>query len=125
MFSQTILTGRVGKDPDVRKVGGDKTVAVISMVTNTYAGKTTYDEWHRVKVWGKTAEFAKEHIKKGSLIMVVGRNVLNEWEDKETKEKRSMTEILAHTIKPLYASGGSKPAAGGGGNDMEDDEIPF
>ena len=124
MFSQTILVGRVGKDPDVKHLSGDKMVAAISLVTNTYSGSQTYDEWHRVKVWNKTAKFAKEHIKKGSLIMVVGRNVLNEWEDKESGEKKSMMEILAHTIKPLYASGGSKPAAGSGDN-VEDDEIPF
>jgi single stranded DNA-binding protein len=48
-------------------------------------------EWHRVVLWGKSAEFATNYIKKGQLVYVEGRLQTRTWEDKNKVERRTGT----------------------------------
>ena len=60
-FNRVTLLGRLGKDAEVKAIGGS-TVANFSLATDRRwkdkasgeAKKET--DWHRVSVWGRTAE---------------------------------------------------------------------
>ena len=101
-------------------------------------------EWHRVVVFGKTAEFVVNYLDKGALIYVEGRLQTRSWEDRDGVKKYT-TEIVAQIVTPLGSGGGSRSqenggysagSAGGGGSSApastpfdgggEDDEpLPF
>ncbi|MBT7120464.1 MAG: single-stranded DNA-binding protein, partial [Nitrosomonadales bacterium] len=66
-------------------------------------------EWHRIVMFGKVAEIAKEYLKKGSQIFIEGRLQTRKWQTKEGQD-RYTTEVVAATMQML----GSKDSASGG-----------
>lgn len=149
--NKVILIGNLGRDPEVRYMPSGDAVANISIATTeTWKDKSgekqEQTEWHRVALFGKTAEIAGEYLKKGSQVYIEGRLQTRKWTDKEGQE-RYTTEIRADRMQMLgsrsggsertappdddraSASGGAKkPApAGKAGSNLEDmeDDIPF
>ena len=152
--NKVILIGNLGRDPEVRYLPSGDAVANITLATTETwkdkAGeKQEQTEWHRVAMFGKTAEIAGEYLKKGSQVYIEGRLQTRKWTDKEGQE-RYTTEIRADRMQMLGSrSGGSermaaqadeegpprssaapaKKAAGaaskGGGFDDLEDDIPF
>lgn len=146
--NKVILIGNLGRDPEVRYLPSGDAVTNINIATTEVwrdksGEKQEQTEWHRVALFGKTAEIAGEYLKKGSPVYIEGRLQTRKWTDKEGQE-RTTTEIRADRMQMLGSrSGGSermssddapsapakKAAAGGSGkgasfDDMEDD-IPF
>jgi single-strand DNA-binding protein len=150
--NKVILVGNLGRDPEVRYMPSGDAMANLNLATtDTWKDKSgekqEKTEWHRVVMFGKTAEIAGEYLKKGSQVYIEGRLQTRKWTDKEGQE-RYTTEIVADRMQMLGSrSGGSermappdedatriapasaaakKPSAGKGGNfdDLEDD-IPF
>jgi single-strand DNA-binding protein len=96
-------------------------------------------EWHRVILWGKSAEALNEYLVKGKQIYVEGKLQTRSWDDKDGN-KRYTTEIKADRITLLGSGGGGGRSSmdrggstGGGGGGAEeppmqpitDDDIPF
>jgi len=143
--NKVILVGNLGRDAELRYTPAGAAVATLNMATtevwNDKAGqKQEKTEWHRIVLWGKTAESLNEYLTKGKQIYVEGRIQTREWEDKD-KNKVKTTEIRADKIVLLGGGGGggeSRPRSTGGGRSMEsmdtsdmpveapgDDDIPF
>jgi len=99
------LIGRLGNDPDVKTVGNGRSVANFSLATSSsYKDKNsgeriTNTEWHRIVLWGQTADFAGQYIKKGALVYIEGELRTREWDKEGTKHYT--TEIHGSEIKPL------------------------
>jgi single-strand DNA-binding protein len=73
-FHQTTVIGYAGADAELRYTPGGDPVAGFSLaVTDKSKSGDEHTEWYRCSVWGKSAEVAKEYIKKGGQVMVVGR----------------------------------------------------
>jgi len=149
--NKVILIGNLGRDPEVRYMPSGDAVANISIATtetwkDKNGEKQEKTEWHRVAMFGKTAEIAGEYLKKGSQVYIEGRLETRKWTDKEGQE-RTTTEVRADRMQMLGSrSGGSErmappeddaprtaaaPAKKSGGaakgsslEDLEDD-IPF
>ena len=82
------------------------------MATNDKGGqRQEKTEWHRVVLWGKTAESLAEYLTKGKQIYVEGRLQTRQWDDKDGN-KRYTTEIRGDRIVLL---GGGSGGRGGGG----------
>ncbi len=99
----------------MRFTAGGTAVCTVSLATtekfNDRDGNKKEDtQWHRVVIWGKTAESLNEYLTKGKQIYVEGRIQTREWTDKEGKQART-TEIKADKIVLLGGGG----ASGGGG----------
>ena len=67
--NKVILVGRLGQDPDVRYMTNETAVCNFSLATSSsYKDKTgekvDQTEWHRIVMFGKVAEIAKEYLKK-------------------------------------------------------------
>ena len=117
--NKVIVIGNLGRDPELRYTAGGQAVASFSVATNERwndrDGKPQErTEWHRIVVWGKTAENCANYLQKGRPVYVEGRLQTREWEDKEG-QKRQTTEIVAQTVQFLGGreGGGAGPRAGG------------
>ena len=90
--NKVILVGRLGQDPDVRYMPNETAVCNFSLATSSsYKDKTgakvDQTEWHRIVMFGKVAEIAKEYLKKGSQIFVEGRLQTRKWQTKEGQDR--------------------------------------
>ena len=116
--NKVILIGTLGKDPELKYTQQGTAVARFSMATNeNYKDKTSGEwkertEWHNIVCWQRTAEVATEYLKKGSKAYVEGRITNRSWDDKETGQKKYISEIVVNDLVLL----GSKGDGGGGGS---------
>lgn len=109
-LNKAIIIGRLGQDPEVRTTHGGTRVATLSIATSEKwkdknGQKQERTEWHRVVAWGRTAEVARDYLKKGSQVYVEGPIQTREWEDKDG-QKRYTTEIKALQLTMLGGGGG-------------------
>jgi single-strand DNA-binding protein len=116
--NKVILVGNLGRDAELRYTPGGAAVATINMATtevwNDKAGqRQEKTEWHRVVLWGKTAESLNEYLTKGKQIYVEGRLQTRQWDDKDGN-KRYTTEIRGDRIVLLGGGGGRGASSGGG-----------
>jgi len=148
------LIGNLGKDPEVKYTPQGTPVAKITLATNErYKDKDgnwqDRTEWHNVVLWQRLAEIAGEYLKKGGKVYIEGRLQTRSWDDKQSGQKKWMTEVVASDLILLGGrgegggeSGGgySRGAAAGGGNNFDqrepepapagpgpisDEDIPF
>jgi single-strand DNA-binding protein len=115
--NKVILIGNLGKDPEVRYTPGGQAVANFNIATNEnwtdkQGQKQERTEWHRIVVWGKTAELCGEYLSKGRQVYIEGRLQTREWQNKEGA-KQYTTEIVANQV--VFLSGGERGGAGGRG----------
>ena len=114
--NKVILIGNLGRDPEVRYMpSGDAVANITIATTETWKDKggekQEQTEWHRVAMFGKTAEIAGEYLKKGSQVYIEGKLQTRKWTDKEGQE-RYTTEIRADRMQMLGSrSGGSERMA--------------
>lgn len=134
--NRVILVGNLGQDPDVRTTPTGQLVASLSVATSdSWAGKDGQrqerTEWHKVVVWGKSAEFAQRFLGKGRKVYVEGRLETRSWDDKQSGQKRYSTEIVADQLTALDSGKreeqGQRPAQAQGpvGDDGFVDGVPF
>jgi single-strand DNA-binding protein len=65
--------------------------------------ETTYID---VTFWGRTAEIAEEYLSKGSPCMIEGRIKQENWEDRDTGQKRSKHKVMGDRLVRLVLLGG-------------------
>ena len=140
-INKVILVGNLGRDPEVRYTQNGNAVANINLATNEVwndksGQRQERTEWHRIVVWGKQAEIAKEYLSKGRQIYVEGSLQTRQWEDKDG-QKRYTTEIRCQRFVMLGGRGGEGRSESVGGSapapepemppDMSysDEDIPF
>src|ERR671918_744887 len=112
--NKVILVGNLGRDAELRYTPGGSPVATLNLATtevwNDKAGqRQEKTEWHRVVLWGKTAESLNEYLTKGKQIYVEGRLQTRQWDDKDGN-KRYTTEIRGDRIVLLGGGGGGMGA---------------
>jgi len=138
--NKVILVGNLGRDPEVRYTKDGKAVATLNVATteqwNDQNGqRQEKTEWHRVVLWGKQAETAKEYLSKGRQVYIEGRLETRTWDDREGK-KRYTTEVRANQMIMLGGRGDggvgreapSAPEAPEGPHEpfeATEDDVPF
>src|ERR1700757_1254059 len=124
------LIGNLGKDPEVKYTPQGTPVAKLTIATNErFKGKDGQwqdrTEWHNVVLWQRLAEIAGEYLKKGGKVYIEGRLQTRSWDDKQTGQKKYMTEVVANDLVLLggrgegggdYEGGRSRGASAGGNN---------
>ena len=125
-INKVILIGNTGKDPEYKTLQDGTPVAKLAIATTeNYRLKNgdsqSRTEWHTIIVWRGLATFAKEYIRKGSLLYVEGKLRNRQYEDKEG-HKKFMTEVVANQIIMLDKK---VKATEEGVEDVSNDELPF
>lgn len=117
-LNKVILIGRLGQDPKLTYLPSGSPVAEMSVATDeSYkdrdGNKVDRVEWHRVKVFGRSAEFCNNYLSKGRLVYVEGTLRTRSWEDQQG-QKRYTTEVVVtgpgHTIQGLDSRGQASEA---------------
>jgi len=116
--NRVILVGNLGRDPELRYIPSGQAVANFTLATNDRwrdkeGNNQERTEWHRIVVWGKTAENCAQYLQKGRSVYIEGRLQTRDWEDKEGN-KRQTTETIAQTVQFLGGRGGAGGESGGG-----------
>lgn len=146
-INKVILVGNVGKDPEVKHLESNVSVANFTLATsenytNKAGEKVTTTEWHNIVCWRGLATIAENYIHKGSQIYVDGKIRTRSY-DAQDGSKKYITEIYADTIQLLGKKGESTSAEGAKGahpagvsepyndagsyknDDKEGDDLPF
>ena len=147
-INKVILVGNLGQDPEIRYMPNGNAVANISVATSeTWKDKQTGEskdktEWHRVVIFGKLAEIAGEHLKKGSQVYIEGQLQTRKWQDQSGIDHYT-TEIVVNTGGTMQMLGSRENSADDRGHSTQntlsgktnqnapaspmdfDDEIPF
>jgi single-strand DNA-binding protein len=99
-MNRVLITGRLTRDPEMRKLATGKTVTQFSVATNDYRGGAEKAEYHSVVTWDRLAEICGQYLGKGQMVNIEGRLQTRQWED-ENKLRHWKTEIVANAVEML------------------------
>jgi single-strand DNA-binding protein len=136
-MNKVILAGALGQDPEKRVTQNGASIVNVNLATNEFEKKQDggYEkkaEWHKLVIIGKAADKVEQYCKKGSKIIVEGKNQTRNYIDKEG-QKRYITEVVCFLVEFLDSKGSqgqsnqnSYPTDNtppGGGGFVEDDIL--
>lgn len=129
-LNKVMLMGNLTRDPELRVTPKGTPICQFSLAINRQfkmeSGESREEVIYvDVEAWGKQGETIAKYLTKGRPLYVEGRLRLDQWEDKNTKEKRSRMKVVLEQFQFLGDSrgggaGGGAPSAGGG----EFDQTP-
>src|SRR5271155_4488287 len=125
------IIGNLNRDPEIKYTPKGTAIADIGLAVNrnytTESGEKREEvTFIDVTLWGRVAEIVGEYCKKGRPLFVEGRLQLDQWDDKQTGQKRSKLKVVGENIQLLGGreGGGGGGQAGGGGGGGEYQEGP-
>ncbi len=129
--NKVILVGRLGKDPDVKKMTNGESVTNVTLATSENwkdksGQKQEKTEWHNLVFYRRLAEIAGQYLQKGSQVYVEGKLQTRKWQTKEGQD-RYTTEIIVSEMQMLSGKSGVQPlqTSSQESKQFEDTEIPF
>lgn len=126
-----VITGRLGRDPEISATKGGNTVCRLSVCDDR--GKDTKPIWWRVSVFGKQAEACAAYLAKGRMVCVSGTASIGEYTGKDGQVKTSM-DVMSDRVNFINSASdtGSKPEVedkpatkAEAWPEMSSDDIPF
>ena len=129
-FNKVMLIGNLTRDPELRVTPNGLNICKLGLAVNR--NFTTRDGEKReettfvdIDVFGQQAEIINKYMSKGRPIFIEGRLKLDEWEDKNTGQKRSKLGVVCENFQFLGGRGeGGGGGDYGGGNDYESSSPP-
>src|SRR3974390_1631248 len=117
-FNRVILAGNLTRDPELRYTPKGTAIARIGLAINrtwkNEAGETKEEvTFVDVDAFGRQAEVIAQYMKKGKPLLVEGRLKLDQWEDKNTKQKQSKLKVVLESFTFIDSRG---PDGGAGGD---------
>ena len=121
-LNKVLLMGNLTRDPELRVTPKGTPICQFSLAINRQfkmeSGETREEVIYvDVEAWGKQGETIAKYCTKGRPLYVEGRLRLDQWEDKNTKEKRSRMKVVLEQFQFLGDSrgggGGGAPVGGG------------
>lgn len=99
--NKVILVGRLGADPEIRRLNsGDPVVNLRVATSESWRDKSTGErkekaEWHAVVVYNDNlAKLAEAHLRKGSLVYIEGQIQTRKWQDQSGTDRYSTEVVL-------------------------------
>lgn len=123
-LNKVLLIGNLGRDAEMRYTPGGAAVSTLNLATTEVfkdrEGQKKEDtQWHRVILWGKTAEALNDYLKKGKQIYVEGKLQTRKWKDKDGNDKYT-TEIKGDRVVLL---GGGNNGGPTGDAHLRDEDV--
>ena len=124
-LNKVLLMGNLTRDPELRVTPKGTPICQFSLAINRQfkmeSGESREEVTYvDVEAWGKQGETIAKYCTKGRPLYVEGRLRLDQWEDKNTKEKRSRMKVVLEGFQFLGdgrgggQSGGAAGQMGGG-----------
>ena len=155
-FNKVILMGNFTRDPELRFLPNNTAVCDMGLAVNDRFLNKSTNQWEDrpnfvdCTAFGRTAENISKFFSKGRPIFIEGKLRFEQWEDRQSGQKRSKLKVVIDTWQFVDSKdgpgggGGSESGRGssgygnsqgddGGGWDngggshepVEEDEIPF
>jgi len=151
-LNKVLLIGRLTADPEIRYTPSGLNIANMRMAVNRYrkgqdGNRVEETAYVDLTAFGRTAELAQQYLKKGRQVFVEGALHFEQWDDKNTGQKRSKLSVTVENLQFLdgrseggppdggssdfsAGAGGERPAGGRqqaprGDDAPTDDDIPF
>ena len=106
-LNETKLIGNLTADAELKYVGNGKALCSFRLAVNERY-KDAQGNWKDgdplfmdCELWGDAAERVSKALTKGKNIAAFGKLKLDQWEDKETKGKRSKVVLMAFQVFPI------------------------
>ena len=117
-YNKVILIGNLTRDPELRYTPKGMAIAKLGLAVNrtwrNEAGESKEEvTFVDVDSFGRQAETLAQYLKKGSPLMVEGRLKLDQWDDKQTGQKRSRLGVILEGFQ--FLGGGNRGGEGGPG----------
>jgi single-strand DNA-binding protein len=126
-LNKVMLMGNLTRDPELRVTPKGTSICQFSLAINRQYKMESGEAREEViyvdiEAWGKQGEVIAKYCSKGRPLYVEGRLRLDQWEDKNTKEKRSRMKVVLEGFQFLgEGRGAGGPAAGGDASAPGDD----
>jgi len=103
--NKVILVGRLGKDPETRKIDANTSKVTFPLATSeAYKNQdgtwTENTDWHNIVMWRGIAERAERELRKGNVVYIEGKLKTRSWEDKDGN-KRYTTEVVVENFQSI------------------------
>ena len=123
-FNKVILAGNLTRDPELRYTPQGMAIAKFGLAVNrswrTEGGENKEEVMFvDLDAFGKQAETLAQYMKKGSPLLVEGRLRLDQWDDKQSGQKRSRLGVVVESFQ--FLGSGNR---GEGGNDAPRNSRP-
>lgn len=118
-LNKVMLIGNLTRDPELRVTPKGTAICTFSIAVNRKfkddsGGEREEVTYVDIEAWGKSGENISKYVTKGRPLFVEGRLRLDQWEDKNTKEKRSRMKVVLENFQFL---GGGRGEGGEGGGE--------
>src|SRR6201995_4642807 len=115
-INKVILVGNLGADPELKYTPSQRALCNLRIATTEVfkdkgGQRQEKTEWHRVTVWGDTAENCNKYLAKGRSVYIEGRLQTRSY-DKDG-QKHYATDVVADKVVFLGSGGGAAGAEGG------------
>ena len=156
-FNKVILMGNFTRDPELRYLPNNTAVCDMGLAVNDRFQNKATDQWEDrpnfvdCTAFGRTAENISKFFAKGRPIFIEGKLRFEQWEDRQSGQKRSKLKVVVDTWQfvdskdnaggggdggrpsagygnrqAADSNGGSWDNGGGGGHEaVDEDDIPF
>jgi single-strand DNA-binding protein len=116
-LNKVMLIGNLTRDPEIKYTPKGTAIAAFGLAVNRNYTTETGEKREEVtfidlEAYARLAEIIGEYCKKGRPIFVEGRLKLDQWDDKQSGQKRSKMKVVVETMQLL----GSREGGGGGGD---------
>jgi single-strand DNA-binding protein len=117
-LNKVFIMGNLTRDPELRVTPKGTPICQFSLAINRKFKMESGESREEVifvdvEAWGKQGEAIAKYVTKGRPLFVEGRLKLDQWEDKNTKEKRSKMKVVLEQFE--FLSDGRGGGSGGGG----------
>ena len=119
-LNKVFLIGNLTRDPELRVTPKGTAICQFGLAVNRQfkdesgqnRDETTFVD---IEAWGKQGELVSKYLTKGSPAMVEGRLKFDQWEDKQSGQKRSKLKVVLENVQFLSnrAAGGTTAPVGG------------
>jgi single-strand DNA-binding protein len=98
-FNKVILAGNLTRDPELRYTPNGRAIAKLGLAVNrtwkNEAGEKKEEvTFIDIDAFGQQAEVICQYMRKGREILIEGRLRLDQWDDKQTGQKRSKLGVI-------------------------------
>ena len=116
-LNKVLLMGNLTRDPELRVTPKGTSICQFGLAINRQFKMESGESREEVifvdiEAWGKQGETIAKYCTKGRPLYVEGRLRLDQWEDKNTKEKRSRMKVVLENFQFLgggRGEGGEAP----------------
>ncbi len=102
-LNKVMRTGYLGADPELRDTPQDGAVTTFRVASSRAwqsadGAPHEVTEWFRVVAWDALGKICNQYLTKGARVYIEGRLQTRMWQDPQTVQERSRTEVIASDL---------------------------